>query len=242
MDLALLERRLAAAVAPHDLLTHPYYLAWNMGELTRGDLRAYAVQYRHQVDALPVLLAQARAQAQDSATVDALDRNLSEELGQIALQVLPDDAALPHRELWLRFAEGMGATREEVLGSEADPSTEAAVEGLHAVVRDGSVEALAALWAYEMQTAKVSRTKREGLVGRYGVTDARTLSFFAAHEALDVLHAADLLSAVARASAASTPAKVEANVRRACDAASRSAKAQWIFLDGAQARRAAVRN
>ena len=235
MDLVALERRLAAALAPHDLLTHPFYQAWNMGQLTRGDLRAYAAQYGHQVDALPELLASARAQSSDPLTCAALDRNLAEEQGRLAPEA---GEQVAHRQLWARFAAGMGANDAEVAATPADPETTEAVVGLRALVAEGPIESLAALWTYELQTAKVSHTKHEGLVARYGVTDAGTLSFFAAHQDLDVHHAADLLSALGRACEATSDADVEKNLGRACDAVSRSAQAQWRFLDGRQARRA----
>ncbi|MBS2025669.1 MAG: iron-containing redox enzyme family protein [Deltaproteobacteria bacterium] len=236
MDLVKLAAKLTAAVAPHDLLSHPFYQAWNMGELTREDLRAYAAQYKHQVDALPDLLTQAQRQTADAVTQAALERNLSEELGQIAHEGATE--IVPHRELWMRFANGMGASRDEVESCVADAETRAAVDGLHAVVGQGGIESLAALWTYEMQTAKVSHTKHEGLVSKYGVTDTGTLSFFKAHEELDQHHAADLLAALARACDAPTEEQFEQNLARACEAASKSAVAQWTFLDGAQARRA----
>ena len=96
------------------------------------------------------------------------------------------------------------------------------------------MEALAALWAHEMQTARVSRTKRLGLTERYGVSE---VAFFTLHEQLDVHHAADLIAELERHCGAS-----EDLTRRACDAAKRSAQAQWHFLDGAEKRRAQSEN
>jgi len=92
---------------------------------------------------------------------------------------------------------------------------------------------LAALWAYERQTARVARTKREGLAERYGVRDAEALAFFTLHEDLDVVHASELLAALERACGGDLR-----RVESAREAAVRSARAQWRFLDGVQRRRA----
>src|SRR5579862_9430322 len=163
-----LEQRLFAAVLPHDLLCHPFYQAWTMGTLTRGDLAGYAAQYRHQVDALPSLLRAALEQTAEPA----LERNLDEEEGR---------QGPAHAALWSRFADAVDACAEEPIAE-----TRASSSALRALCNEGPVQSLAALWAYELQTARVSRTKRVGLA-RYGVSE---VSFFALHEQLDVHHAA----------------------------------------------------
>lgn len=221
MELATLEARLRAAVQPHDLLCHPFYQAWSQGSLTRDDLRGYAAQYQHQVDALPGLLRRALAQLPAGASAEALRRNLDEEEGRVGA---------PHAELWRKLASALGDVRSE----EPLAATVASARELEALVQSGEVAALAALWTYEMQTARVARTKREGLAERYGVASKEGLAFFALHEELDVHHAADLLAAVGRA------CRTEADVARACQAAEASARAQWRFLDGVESRRAAA--
>jgi pyrroloquinoline-quinone synthase len=205
-----LEQRLLAAVTPHDLLCHPFYQAWSMGTLTRADLAGYAAQYRHQVEALPSLLRAAMEQTAEPA----LERNLDEEEGR---------QGPAHAALWARFAAALDARAEEPVAE-----TRASGAALRALCEEGPVQSLAALWAYEMQTVRVSRTKREGLA-RYGVSE---VSFFALHEQLDVHHAADLLAALQRR-CGDDPALQQV----ACDAAARSAQAQWLFLDGAEKRR-----
>ncbi len=202
---------LEAAVAAHDLLTHPFYRAWSMGQLTHEDLRAYAAQYQHQVDALPALLVAAREQCSDVAAQKVLAQNLEEERS--------------HPALWARFAEALGAGP-----SAADTETIESAAALGRAVGLGEIDALATLWAYERQTARVAQTKREGLQTRY---DVHEVTFFALHEQLDVHHAAELL-AVLESRCAS-----EADVQRAAEAAARSAAAQWHFLDGAEKRRQA---
>jgi pyrroloquinoline-quinone synthase len=203
----MLETRLLAAIAPHDLLCHPFYKAWSAGTLTTRDLAEYAAQYQNQVDALPKLLRSALAQTGEPA----LARNLAEEEGE---------GGTPHAELWARFAQALDA-RPEAPHAE----TREAAAALTALCAEGPVQSLAALWAYELQTARVAGPKREGLA-RYGV---RETAFFALHAELDVHHAGDLLEALRRR--CGDDAGLQA---LACDAAARSAQAQWLFLDGVE--------
>ncbi len=212
-----LRSQLLEAMSSHDLLQHPFYKAWSMGRLTRADLAAYAAQYQHQVDAFPSLLRAAKAGSRDGLTRAELQRNLDEEEGQ-------DGAA--HAALWHAFAQELGAPAVE-----SDPETRASADALRALVASGEVEALAALFAYEHQTARVSATKREGLIAHYGVTSPAALSFFALHQDLDVHHADALLLALERA------CPDAAAQERGCAAAASSVRAQWLFLDGAESRR-----
>src|ERR1017187_2396989 len=98
--LAALEER----IARYDLLCHPYYKAWTAGQLTRDDLREYASDYYHHVAAFPAYLSALHSRLDDGAQRRAVLRNLCEE----------EIAGRPHSELWLDFAEGMGADRDQV--------------------------------------------------------------------------------------------------------------------------------
>ena len=206
---ATLEGRLLAAVAPHDLLAHPFYQAWSTGKLTLPDLALYAAQYQHQVEALPALLRAARDSSADAGTRACLERNLDQEEGR---------SGPAHADLWRKFGDAVSAQ-----AAEAAPKTRESARALRELAAEGEVESLASLWSYERQTAHVAATKRIGLEAHYGVHE---VAFFQLHEGLDVHHAAELLAAVERA------ARDEAAVARACAAAARSARAQWLFLDG----------
>jgi pyrroloquinoline-quinone synthase len=50
-------QELDARIAKYDLLCHPFYQAWSAGELTREDLRGYALDYYQHVQAFPTYLA-----------------------------------------------------------------------------------------------------------------------------------------------------------------------------------------
>ena len=88
-------------VAAKHLLTHPFYLAWTRGELTKEALRDYAQQYYHHVAAFPTYLSAVHSRCDDQPTRRKILPNLIDE-----------EAGEPnHPELWLRFAESLDFRR-----------------------------------------------------------------------------------------------------------------------------------
>jgi len=168
-----LEQALQAALAPRDLLTHPFYRAWSAGELRAEDLARYAEQYRFQVTALPELLRRARSLIRDADTEAELSRNLDDEEGR---------TGVAHALLWEAFGAAVGAAAE----ASPLPETRAAAESLAALVGED-----------EVQTARVADTKETGLKC-YGVDSPAALRFFRLHGDLDVHHARGLLGSIER--------------------------------------------
>ena len=89
-----------------------------------------------------------------------------------------------HPELWLRFAEGIGATRNIKDQPELE-STKALVDGYYDLVKSDYATGLGALYAYERQATAVSKSKIDGLKCNYGVSDPETLKFFTVHQGAD---------------------------------------------------------
>ena len=87
-------------IAAKHLLTHPFYLAWTRGELSKAALADYARQYYHHVAAFPTYLSAVHAGSDDQPTRRQLLNNLIDE-----------EAGSPnHPELWLHFPK-RSATR-----------------------------------------------------------------------------------------------------------------------------------
>src|SRR5205085_7871948 len=148
-------------IATKHLLTHPFYLAWTRGELSREALRDYAQQYYHHVAAFPTYLSAVHAKCDDQPTRK-----------QILSNLIDEEAGEPnHPELWLQFADSLGAGRDEV----KQPETAALIGTFRAVCGNGSTaEGLAALYAYESQIPSVSESKIEGLKKHYGLTNPKS--------------------------------------------------------------------
>ena len=102
-------QELDARIARYDLLSHPFYKAWAAGELTREDLCEYARDYYHHVQAFPTYLAEFGIRLDEGELRRAVLANMSDEKGGEDLYGEPSPA---HAEMWLDFAEGMGASRD----------------------------------------------------------------------------------------------------------------------------------
>ena len=166
-------------IAERNLLRHPFYQAWTRGELSRPALRDYARQYYHHVAAFPTYLS-----ALHSHTEDQKARR------QILANLMDEEAGNPnHPELWLRFAESTGLSRDEVSNAKLWPETEKLIRAFRSICRDASVaQGIAALYAYETQIPKVAESKIEGLESFYGLNTSEALDYFRVHIEADREH------------------------------------------------------
>jgi pyrroloquinoline-quinone synthase len=206
-----------AAVSAKAMLQHPFYQAWSAGDLSKDVLAAYARQYFHHVEAFPRAVSATHAQCEDSEGRFLLAENLAEEEGIGA-------GKAPHADLWLDFAEGLGADEAQVRAEPLLPETQALIAAFKTLSRQSYAAGLGALYAYESQLPAVAATKIDGLDRFYGVADAKTIRFFKVHEAADVEH-----SAVCRDLLDRLP---EDQRQEAVAAGDALAGALWGFLDG----------
>ena len=209
--------QLDSIVSSRHLLQHPFYQAWTAGTLGRPALQEYARQYYRHVEAFPRYLSAIHSRCDNLATRQALLANLIEE----------EHGERNHPELWMRFAEGVGATRDGVHRSAPLPTTTNLVDTFHRLSREASIAAgLAALYVYESQIPAVADAKITGLQRFYGITDPETFAFFSAHRDADAAHArvgAALIEAIVQ-----TPSDRDAVL----DAATEAVNALWSMLDG----------
>jgi pyrroloquinoline-quinone synthase len=230
MDQLEFLQELDARVAMYDLLCHPFYKAWSAGELTREDLRAYALDYYQHVNAFPSYLAALALRLDDGELRRAVLANMRDEQGAEAGPGVTEEA---HSEMWMDFAEGMGAARS-AHGHKAVPEVRQLVKHFARVAEEGTPEeALAAFYAYESQVPRVATEKERGLRERYGANE-KTTRYFTLHATADVFHANVWREQLAEQVAAS-PETAEA----ALNAAESAAKALWTALDGIESRRMA---
>ena len=172
--------RIDDVVSEQHLLKHPFYTAWSEGRLSLTALRGYAAQYYKHVASFPRYLSAIHSQTPDIETRQYLLENLVDE----------ERGAENHPELWLRFAEGLGTTREAVRGAAALPETTACDVAFREIVNArGPVAGLAALYAYESMVPAVSTSKIDGLKKHYDIDDDETLRFFTVHLEVDEWHA-----------------------------------------------------
>ena len=185
-----------------DVLRHPFYRRWSAGELSGEDLALYSGQYRRAVEAIAAL---SESVAEALPELPEMHRHAAEERA--------------HVRLWDGFLEA-------VAGDAADaptPETESCVRAWTAQATVG--EALARLYAIEGAQPEISRTKREGLLGRYGFSDGLATAYFRVHETRDLEHAAEARELIDEL----VEDRDEDRVVAAAEAAFR---ANWRLLDG----------
>ena len=210
--------QLEQSIARYDLLRHPFYQAWSRGELTREDLQQYAKDYYCHVESFPRCLAAFARRLPKSELREAVLAVLSDEVGT--------ERQRSHADLWLDFAEGIGAGRS-LLDHEPTSQIKDLVSFFKKVAEDGTPEeAVAAFYIYESQTPRVSREKLLGLKNRYRAND-RTCSYFTLHTTVDVLHAQVWRSQLGKL-LRSNPERSEP----ALNTAETAARALWEALDG----------
>lgn len=202
------------AFAHLQLLNHPFYQAWMEGTLSREVLREYASQYYHHVDRFPRYLSAIHSHCENSAQRRQILENLNEEEGT--------EFGTSHPDLWLQFAEGVGAKRNDVLNAKPGPAIQKVTEQFFQSSRASFHEGLGALFAYESQVPEIADSKIDGLKNRYGVCDKKSLAFFEVHRTADIEHRNDIQKMLE-----SLPAKQKEEAKIA---AVNSAQTLWNFL------------
>jgi pyrroloquinoline-quinone synthase len=185
-----------------NVLEHPFYQRWSAGELAAEELARYSGQYRHAVEAIAAL---SDAAADAAPERPELRRHAAEELG--------------HVRLWDGFVEASGGRA----GDAPTPETEECVRAWRA--EDDLLGRLIRLYAIESGQPEISRTKREGLLDRYGFSDGPGTAYFRVHETRDTEHAAEVRGLVVELAS-------EDDANRLVAAAEQAFRANWRLLDG----------
>ncbi len=209
-------------IAAKHLLTHPFYLAWTRGELSKEALKDYARQYYHHVAAFPTYLSALHAKCEDQPMRK-----------QILANLIDEEAGEPnHPELWLQFADALGTSSDEVRAAEKQGETTALIETFRNVCGNGmTAEGLGALYAYESQIPAVSESKIDGLKKHYGFDDAKSYEYFSVHVEADKEHSAAERAMLESHVNDRNAASVQASVDRVLDAL-------WEMLSGVGRRHA----
>ncbi len=161
------------------LLNHSFYEAWNNGELSKETIQEYSAQYFHHVSAFPRYLSAIHSNCDDIKTRQLLLENLVDE----------DKGPDNHPELWMRFAEGMGNSREQLKEHVPMNEIKELVDTFKKLSRSEKYHiGLAALYCYESMQPEISETKKDGLQKFYGIESEETLKFFTVHMHADKWH------------------------------------------------------
>lgn len=171
LNMSVLIKRLDQEIEKRSLLKHPFYQMWSEGKLSMESLQGYAKEYFHLVKAVPNMVERIAAQTENNDVMI----NLQEER--------------THIEPWVKFAFELGVSREELENYEVSQKTRDSVNRLLKLASNFD-EGAAAMYAYEAEIPKISRSKIDGLAKYYNITSEDATEYFRIHESVDVKHAA----------------------------------------------------
>lgn len=218
--------RLNAKIAEKSLLNHPFYQAWQRGELTRTDLQNYAAQYYFFERDFPRFLSGIHASCPHLDVQKVILENLwDEQHGEEA-----------HLNLWIDFVTTLSRSEGSLPLGKRYPETIQLLGEYSFVCMQGLfTEGIVEVYVYEKQVPEIAKVKMAGLKQFYGITDEKALKFFVVHSELDGTHSlreAEVLNRYLRPDNKYHVELVET-------AADRALSAWWNFLNGIEKRRLA---
>jgi pyrroloquinoline-quinone synthase len=201
-------QRIDLEIEKRSLLKHSFYQMWSEGRLTVDHLQGYSKEYFQLVKAVPKFV---EGIAKGTDNQDIAD-NAKEEA--------------EHVEPWVRFASALGVSRNDLVNYAGADKTNAAVAKMMELASASFEEAVAAMYAYEMELPKISSSKIDGLKKFYGMDSEDATKYFEIHEEADVRHAQVWREILQKIPADRQPAAFAAAVE--------SLEAQNILLDSVQ--------
>ncbi len=158
-------------IESRSVLKHPFYKAWSEGTLEIDALRGYAKEYYHLVKHIPMMV--------ERISVHIKSREVEENLRD----------EREHISLWVRFADALGISKEELEAYEPSSKVRDAVDRMLRLM-DDPIACIAAMYAYEAELPKVSRSKLDGLIKYYNLDSSDATEYHRAHSIVDIKHAA----------------------------------------------------
>jgi pyrroloquinoline-quinone synthase len=210
----LLIERIDYEIEKHSLLKHVFYQMWSEGKLTINHLQGYSKEYFQLVKVVPKFVENIFNAIADPSLKRAVGQNLKEES--------------EHIEPWIMFSTAMGVQRNDLTSYKGENETNMAVSTLSQLTERSLEEAVAAMYAYEKELPKISRSKIDGLKKFYGVQSNEATKYLEIHEEVDLRH-----SEVWKNILKTIP---EEKQERALNAAISSLEAQNKLLDSVQKR------
>lgn len=167
-DVTVLEQ-IDQFLAAHDPSDQDVLVAMAAGSLSRDEVRAFATQYFHLVDALPRFVSTVH-----SVTIahPEIRRTLLNLL--VPLELHPPSIA----DLWLQTCAALGLFSDSVRSSEPTASTVACLSDFDYLCNEGTAQGLAALYAWIGRLPRVCRIEQAALAEHYGLQGGPGVQFF----------------------------------------------------------------
>ena len=170
----LLIERIDYEIEKHSLLKHVFYQMWSEGKLTINHLQGYSKEYFQLVKVVPKFVENIFNVIADPSLKRGVGQNLKEES--------------EHIEPWIMFSTAMGVQRNDLASYKGENETNMAVSTLSQLTERSLEEAVAAMYAYEKELPKISKSKIDGLKKFYGVQSNEATKYLEIHEEVDLRH------------------------------------------------------
>lgn len=170
----LLIERIDYEIEKHSLLKHVFYQMWSEGKLTINHLQGYSKEYFQLVKVVPKFVENIFNVIADPSLKRVVGQNLKEES--------------EHIEPWIMFSTAMGVQRNDLTSYKGENETNMAVSALSQLTERSLEEAVAAMYAYEKELPKISKSKIDGLKRFYGLQSNEATKYLEIHEEVDLRH------------------------------------------------------
>ena len=167
-------KKIDQIIEDNTLLNHPFYEMWSEGKLEFQSLVGYSKEYYQLAKQVPKLM---------EPIVDMAPSDVKSEL----ISNMNEES--DHIRLWENFAFSMGITKDDLTSYQGLKKTNEAVNNL-ASLMESYDEGACAMYAFEKEIPKISKTKMEGLKNFYGLDSKDATEYFEEHMSADIRHAA----------------------------------------------------
>jgi len=167
-------KKIDQIIEDNTLLNHPFYEMWSEGKLEFQSLVGYSKEYYQLAKQVPKFM---------EPIVDMAPSDVKSEL----ISNMNEESE--HIRLWENFAFSMGISRDDLTSYEGLKKTNDAVNNLASLMKSYD-EGACAMYSFEKEIPKISKTKVEGLKNFYGLDSKDSIEYFEEHMSADIRHAA----------------------------------------------------
>ena len=167
-------KKIDQIIEDNTLLNHPFYEMWSEGKLEFQSLVGYSKEYYQLAKQVPKFM---------EPIVDMAPNDVKSEL----ISNMNEES--DHIRLWENFAFSMGISRDDLTSYQGLKKTNDAVNNLASLMKSYD-EGACAMYAFEKEIPKISKTKMEGLKNFYGLDSKDATEYFEEHMSADIRHAA----------------------------------------------------
>lgn len=155
-------------IATQDPSTNPLIQAMTAGTLSRDDLRVFAAQFFHVVEAMPRMI----------SCVHSVTPSLEHRRSLLHMLVAAELHDPTVADLWLRTCAALGASSDEIRSAHPTRATAACVGDFEYLCKQGSIQGIAALYAFLSALTPLCRVQQPALAQHYGVRSGPGVQYF----------------------------------------------------------------